>query len=129
MKLLKLLMAVFLFALLISGCRYSFIVPPPEEPGIPPDQEVSFSQNIETIFNDNDNCTKCHYTGNQLPDLTTGNAYNSLNSARYVNKSNPSESLIYTHPNPDSNSSHQKKYTPAQAALVLRWIEEGAQKN
>ncbi len=65
-----------------------------------------------------------------MPDLSTGNAYSSLNSSRYINTSNPESSLIYTHPNPANTSEHsQKKYTEAQAALVLTWITQGAKNN
>lgn len=131
MKLFKILFAVFLVALIFTGCRYSFVVPEqvinPDDPNAP---EVSFASQIETIFNNNNNCTQCHTTGKQLPDLSTGHAYASLNTSRYINTASPDQSLIYTHPNPDNASVHtQKKYTAAQAALVLTWITQGAKNN
>ncbi|HSH19331.1 MAG TPA: hypothetical protein VLA03_02690 [Draconibacterium sp.] len=132
MKILKLLLAVVVVALLFSECKYSFIVPediPVIDPDDPNAPQISFANDIAPIFNANNNCTACHKTGNQMPDLTTENAYKSLNSARYINDNSPEESLIYKHPHPDSGTHSQKKYTAAQAALVLGWIQQGAKNN
>lgn len=132
MKILKLLLAVMVVALLFSECKYSFIVPediPVIDPNDPGAVQVSFATDIAPIFNANNNCTSCHKTGSQIPDLTTDNAFKSLNSSRYINDSSPAESLIYKHPHPDLGSAHQKKYTAAQAVLVLGWIQQGAKNN
>ncbi len=130
MKISKLLLAVVAVLMFFSQCKYDFIVP--EE--VPDDGSdtttvVSFSNDIIPIFNDNDNCTQCHKSGGQTPNLTAGDAYSSINSSRYINKTNPPESLLYKHPNPDENNNHQKKYTQSQANKVLRWIEQGAKNN
>lgn len=130
MKFLRLILVVSVLAFLCTDCRYSFIVPEdvpeinPEDPNAP---QVSFAQEIQPIFTAN--CVSCHTTGKQRPDLSEGNAFNSLNSSRYINDSNPAESLIYQHPHPDSNTHKQKKYTAAQAQLVLTWITQGAKNN
>lgn len=125
MKALKIIFSIALMALIFGGCAYNFIVEEevidPEDPDAP---EVSFSTQIVPIFSAK--CTACHYTGNQMPDLTPDNAYNSLNSSRYVNTSAPETSLIYTKPHPSGN---HMKYSEAEAALVLTWITQGAQNN
>lgn len=134
MKIFKLLLAVVVVALLFSNCKYSFIVPF-EEPDGPdnPDSTVvvSFKDDIIPIWNNGNNCTTsaCHVAGKVRPDLTPDNAFSAINSTRYINSSNPEESLIYTYPHPDTNTHQRKKYNSAQAAKILKWIEEGAKNN
>lgn len=123
MKTLKTLFAVAVVALLFSQCTYDFIAPV-EEPD--PTVEVSFAAEIAPIFSDN-NCTACHGTGARAPELTAANAYSSIVPA-YVNLDTPEESEIYTQPNPANTGSHPK-YSEAQAALVLTWIQQGAKNN
>lgn len=134
MKILKLLLAVFVVALLFSQCKYSFIVPeevpPVVDPGDPDAPQMSFATDIIPIFNSGNYCIACHTTGKQLPDLTAANAYSSLNTSRYINKTTPDQSKIYVHPNPANPGEHtQKKYSAAQAATVLLWIQQGAKNN
>ncbi|SMO43637.1 hypothetical protein SAMN06265379_101799 [Saccharicrinis carchari] len=127
MKILKILFGLVMLMFLFGACKYDFIVPE-EIPVVDPDgSEISFSTDILPIFNNGNNCTACHKTGGQAPDLTSGRAYNALNSARYINTTTPEDSRIYSVPDP--GSSHYKKYTAAQAALVLGWISQGAKNN
>jgi hypothetical protein len=121
----KILLLVIVAAVMASSCKYDWIIPE-EIPDIDPNEEISFSAEIEPIFNSGNNCTACH-NGSQIPDLREGNAFGSLNSTRYINKTTPGESRIYALPHPDGN--HYKKYTGAQAALILAWIEQGAKNN
>lgn len=125
MKTLKIIFSIVIMALIFGACTYDFIV---EEAVIDPDDpdtpDISFSTQIAPIFASK--CTACHYSGNQLPDLTSENAYSSLNTSRYINRSEPASSLIYTKPSPTGN---HVKYTEAEAALVLTWITQGAQNN
>lgn len=132
MKTLKLLFSFLMVVFLISGCTYNFLVPeevPPTDPDNPDTPDISFSADIIPIFTNNNNCTSCHSTGGQRPDLTAENAYASLNSTRYINKSTPEESMIYDYPHPDTDSHKQKKYTEAEAAKILIWINQGAEDN
>lgn len=122
----KILLLVVWAAFAVAGCKYDWIIPE-EVPVIDPDgQEISFSADILPVFNSGNNCTACH-NGSQMPDLREGNAYSSLNSTRYINKTSPEESRIYAIPHPDGG--HYKKYTGTQAALVLAWIQQGAKNN
>lgn len=113
------------FALMIASCQYKFIVEPAP---IPPDPEdtISFSLQIEPIFSE-DGCTACHKTSGQKPDLTAGNAYNSLTTGGYIDAAAPELSKIYVVP--ASDGSHYKKYTSTQALLLLTWIQQGAKNN
>ena len=129
MKIIKILFMVFVVALLFSNCEYNFIVPievPPIDPG--DSTEVSFSEEIIPIFNDGNYCTSCH-GGDVAPDLTPDNAYTSINTPKYINRETPEERLIYTYTHPDTDTHQRKKYNAAQAAKILRWIEEGALNN
>ena len=123
---------VFIFIILMglmSSCQYDTlvkpIIPPPN-----PSETISFSKDILPIFNDNSNCTSCHYTGGQFPDLTYRHAYSSITDLGLVDLSNPKSSIIYQVPNLENNSSHTwKKYTDVQAQYVLQWIKQGALNN
>jgi len=126
MKTLKTFFAVAVVALLFSQCKYDFIVPEEViDPTDPTIEDVSFTAEIEPIFTNLD-CIACHSTGATSPDLTSQNAYSSIVPG-YVNIDNPEGSEIYTKPSP--TGSHPKKYSDAQAALLLTWITQGAQDN
>ncbi len=114
-----------LAVLFISSCQYKWnvepVVPPPD-----PEDTISFSLQVVPIFDDR-GCVGCHNTGGQAPDLTAGNAYQSITSLGLVNMKAPADSKIYYYPLPDGK--HFAKYTSAQAAVVLLWIEQGALNN
>lgn len=118
------LLLVVMASVLVGGCKYDWILPE-EMPDIDPDEPISFSQQILPIFSEK-NCTACH-DGSPAPDLTEANAYSSINTASYINTTTPEESSLYTEPHPDGG--HPVKYSAAQAALILAWIEQGAQNN
>lgn len=132
MKILKLFLMLVLIIFLFSECKYSFIVPEeilvvdPDDPDAP---KLSFAKDILPIFTNGNNCTACHNTGGTSPDLTAGNAYASLNSKRLINTAAPAESKIYQYIEPGTATHTRKKYTAAQAALVLGWIQQGAKDN
>ena len=96
------------------------VVPPPD-----PEDTISFSQEIVPIWTEQ-GCTGCH-NGGTPPDLTPDNAYQSITSMGLVDTADAVSSKIYYYPLPDGN--HFAKYTSAQAALVLGWIEQGALDN
>lgn len=110
--------------LITASCQYKFIVEPVVPPPNPEDT-ISFSLQIEPIFTDI-GCVDCHPSFHK-PDLTPGNAYNSITSEGLVDTTNPEQSILYVHPSPSGD--HYKKYTSADAALVLQWITQGAKNN
>ena len=124
MKKNKIYLLIALLGLVFSACEYDFEA---KEITAPVERDVSFAADIKPIFEEV-GCANCHYAGGakSTPDLTPDNAYSSITSS-YINSTSPENSLIYTKPSPDG--SHFKKYSEEQAALILAWIEQGAQNN
>ena len=120
--------SVFIMMLVLGGCIYDWVVPP-EVPEIPDEVEISFVNEILPIFTTGNNCTSCHRTGGTSPDLSAANAYNQINTAKYINRTQPEESLIYKVPAPNSSTHRHKVYSEQQAALILAWIKHGAKNN
>lgn len=121
MKFLRYTMLIIATIAVFSSCEYDFIVVDQPNPDLP----VKFSEEILPTFSAL-NCIACHNTGGTSPDLTEGNAYNSIVPA-LINTDNPEASEIYAVPSPSGN--HPAKYSPAQAAAVLLWIQQGAENN
>lgn len=122
-KLLKIVLVISV-PLVMFSCYYDeFPEVIEEEIVIPPDQVISFSNDITPIFVDY-NCVQCHFTSGQSPDLTPGKEYNSLVPA-YVTSGDPENSTLYIqlaynfHRNVDATS----------IALIKKWIEDGAENN
>ena len=111
----------------VSSCTYDFIKE--DTTPISPDTQVSFSQQILPIFNNNNNCTSCHKPGGTSPDYTAANAYASIMSNSVVNTAAPASSPLYTFPAPTTSTHTWKKYTATQAQLILLWIQQGAKNN
>jgi len=115
-------LVVLAVIILVSSCQYKWIVEPVVPPPDPEDT-ISFSLEIVPIWGDQ-NCTGCHNGGSTQPDLRPDFAYNSITSLGLVDTADPSASKIYYYPLPEGD--HYAKYTSAQGALVLVWIEQGA---
>ena len=115
---------LILFTVFASSCKYDFILPEV----VVPVTDVSFAEDVAPIFSTADKCTACHKPGVTAPDLTAANAYSQI-MANYVNTAAPEESLIYSYPSPSTSTHNWKKYTAGEAALILQWIEEGAENN
>ena len=81
-----------MFALMIcfSQCTWHEI---PDEPIDV--QDVSFEMDIIPIFNASCNTVGCHNTGGIAPDLSEGNAYESLTDGNYYNVDSPEDSELY----------------------------------
>jgi hypothetical protein len=118
---------LFVFGLLLNACTYDFIAEE-ELPPVDPTVTISFSTQIAPIFT-SEGCIACHKAGSQAPDLTSSNAYNSIKTMNLANTATPESSIIYTKPNPSTTPVHYKKYTAAEAQLVLTWIQQGAKNN
>jgi len=90
-----------------------------DEVVIPPDQEVSFSNDIIPIFISN--CTQCHDNGGIAPNLSASKAYNSLIDGNYINTENPGESKLFK-----KVVSGHGSLSPTEKQLILEWITRGA---
>lgn len=122
-KLLNIVLVISL-PLVMYSCYYNEF-PEEIEVVIPPDQVVSFADDITPIF-ETYNCTECHSpsTLGQSPDLTPGREYNAL-VPTYVSAEDPNNSILYIklavddHENVDATS----------LALIKKWIVDGAENN
>jgi hypothetical protein len=121
MKKRTIFLILIMFSLFVAGCKYDFIIPVEVAPVT---GTVSFATQVTPIFSNN--CISCHKTGGQTPDLTSANAFASI-VPNLVNTTTPGQSLIYSFPGSSSHS--WKGYTAGDAAIVLAWIQQGAQKN
>lgn len=123
MKKRSIFLILIIFSLLTVGCKYDFILPeevPPIDNGGDP---ISFSSQIAPIFAEK--CISCHKPGSTSPDLTATNAYTQI-VPKYINATTPTSSKIYTYP---TSGTHYAKVTATQAALILKWIQEGTKNN
>jgi hypothetical protein len=109
-----------LFALLLVGCKYDFILPEEVAP-IDNTNPISFATQIVPIFAEK--CTSCHNT--QAPVLTAAVAYSQLGST-YVNTASPASSKVYINA---TSGTHYAKVSASQGALILAWITQGAKNN
>jgi hypothetical protein len=133
MKKIGIIFLTSFLALVFTGCVYDFVIPEqvyqynPGGSSGGGSSDISFSKNVETIFNTGNNCTACHKSGGTNPDLTTGKAYASITSL--ISTSSPETSKIYLYPAPTTSTHSHKKYTAAEATTVLNWIKQGAKNN
>ena len=113
--------AVLVLMLSLTGCYYDELqvaaIPDPE----PGDPDISFSTEIQSIFNAND-CMRCHDTG-RAPDLREGFAYAALVPA-YVTPNVPDASLLLT-----TLIDGHRSVNTTDLALIKAWINQGAQNN
>lgn len=116
---------VLVLTVSLVGCTYDQIEPARGE-AIDPDIPTSFATDIQPIFTAK--CISCHPPTANL-DLSEGIAYGQITQSKYMDLGNPSQSLIYTYPNPTSGTHSYRKYTTTEANLLLKWIEEGALDN
>jgi hypothetical protein len=130
MEKIKIFLIITILGLAICSCEYAFV----EEEDLPPiggdddPIEVSFSGDILPIFSSR-GCIECHKPGGESPDLTAANAFQSINSSKYIDTTNPASSLIYSFVAPGASSHVWKQYKAAQAQYILVWIEQGAKNN
>lgn len=114
--------------LLLTGCYKDKTVV--SDTGTEVTKTVSFAGDLTPIFTKNCSLSGCHVTGGKAPDLSTGNAYNSLKIGNYFNTGNPAGSTIMLWLT-------GKKTTQMPVggmnkdinAMVLAWIKQGANNN
>jgi len=105
---------------LLTACEYDFITPAPPIPPPPAGDTISFSQDIQPIFNAK--CIACH-AGSIAPNLKSGLSYSALVPG-YVTAGDPTTSILYTVCKPGgSMASHT---SDAELLLIYRWIYAGA---
>ena len=108
----------------LTGC-YKDIISPETDPDGPP-QAVSFSTDLEPMFNAKCALSGCHGSGGHAPNLTAGSSYSSLVNGGFVNTIVPKSSRVYV-----MISGEMSPYIPSpkDKAKVLDWIRNGAPNN
>lgn len=119
-----LFLALFLGVLLsyTTSCDYDH--PVPEQISL---DSISFSANLIPYFNASCNMSGCHNAGGIPPDLSPENAYQDLLAKNQINLSLPENSKLYK--KVATGGSMEPYSTPAQTAMVLAWIKQGAKNN
>ncbi len=120
-NLLTFLILIVIGSIVIS-CTYDEIKPKKVE--VP--DVVSFSVNVMPIFDGGCNVVGCHSNGGQPPNLTAPNAFVSLTYYGYVDIVEPEASIIYE----KITTGTMKQYaTDQDRAIILKWIQQGAEDN
>jgi len=110
----KLLLSIFLL-LLFSSCLTNVETPIVEEdPTIDPCAEITFSQNVKQIIDNN--CVQCHGSGGNFPNLTT---YNGVSANAALVKS---ETVSRRMPQGTS-------LTNEEISAISCWVDAGALNN
>jgi hypothetical protein len=119
-RLFRLLLLSGTLLIMLTACEYDFIVPAPPKPVPPPDDAISFSQDIQPFFDAK--CISCH-SGSIAPNLLNGQSYTAIVPA-YVTAGDPATSELYTVCKPGgSMASHT---SAEELDLLYRWIYAGA---
>jgi len=109
---------------LIQGCYYDIVQP--IDPNKPP-EFVSFSGDLQPIFDKNCNTSGCH-DGAHAPNLLPKVSYNELIHGGFVNIVLPDQSTIYKVVNSGSMPP-TGKLPPDEIQMVLDWVKLGAPNN
>lgn len=105
----------------ISSCEYEKTEPldPNDLPEV-----VGYSEHIQPLFDAN--CVKCH-GGSTAPDLRPENSYFDLISGNYLDTEAPENSFLYQ--KISGNGSMAPYADDYERALILKWIDQGAEEN
>jgi hypothetical protein len=123
MKKLILLIVTFLGIMTWQSCQYDWINP--VDPDIP--DIVSYSADIQPIFDRSCNNAGCHATGGTSPDLTPANSYADLFAENLIDQATPENSVLYKK---CASGGSMYKYTePGDPEIILKWIQDGALNN
>jgi hypothetical protein len=124
MKKIILLIVTLIGIVAWQSCQYEWVEP--VKTVIP--EVVSFSADIQPIFNEGCNNAGCHAPGGTAPDLTPANAYADLFAMSLVDTVNPEKSILYLKL---AEGGSMKKYAPSGDPddLILEWIKQGAPNN
>jgi len=123
-RLLKYAGLLFFLGTGLSSCYKDVILPTTSQTA--PPQYVSFSSDLQPIFNSNCALSGCHVSGSQHPYLTPDVSYNQLTGGGYVNTVVPEQSILYQEINGDMEV-HIPSATDRQK--IYDWIRNGAPNN
>ncbi|WP_285654932.1 hypothetical protein [Allomuricauda sp. NBRC 101325] len=116
-------LGTLLFLILFSSCYYDH-----PEASTPSDTVVSFSNDVQPIFNAN--CTVCHPSLVPNPNLSEGSSYPTLINDNYIIANDPDGSLLYQRLLGNPSIMPPTGSLPnSQIELIKNWIEQGALNN
>jgi hypothetical protein len=126
----SLLIIVFSLAFITISCEKTTVIYP-KAPQTDTTKKVSFATDVMPVFTNNENCSSCHSPGSDIFSLATReDAWNSIQANNLVNISAPESSKLYDKIIESNPQAHDwKKYTSSEAAIVLKWITQGAKNN
>jgi hypothetical protein len=123
---LKIFLPMIVLVSLITGCYYDVVTP--ADTNAPP-QAVSFSGDLQPIFDLNCNKSGCHDGIAHEPDLTASNSYNSIISGGFVNTTIPTESILYQEVKSGSMPLGGAPLSADDTQKIFDWIRNGAPNN
>ncbi len=118
----KLLIAIIVMGMGMASCTYHTNDFDPSEA---PDN-VSFSDDIISIFDASCNSAGCHNQGGIPPNLTEDAAYVSLFAGSYVEPGNSEGSVLYQSIDGGTMTGYA---TDLERSYIKKWIDEGALNN
>ncbi len=113
--------ATMVMMILVTSCRYDEVLPEVVEL---PDDPVSYALDIQPIFDAK--CISCH-GGGISPNLSFDVSYNELITNDLINTEDPENSLLYLKITNEGDLHIDANNN--ERALLLKWIEEGAENN
>lgn len=114
-------LCLILMTSLNTGCYYNKTPLPPA-----PEGDISYSTDIQPIWNDN--CVACHQSGTGVPlDLEESVSYDNLINDGYIDLEDPAASFLYVKITP--GQSMDQYVNDSQRQVILLWIEQGALNN
>jgi len=121
---------IILFCVILigfSGC-YKDILNPGQDPTAPP-QDVSFSGDLQPIFEGSCSASGCHdAVPAHKPSLTAENAYTAILAGGYINTQVPANSILYGEVK-SGNMPPSGPLKPSDVQKILDWIRNGAKNN
>jgi hypothetical protein len=115
---------LFFLGVTAVSCYQDVIIPPSVQEK--PPQFVSYSSDLQPLWDKNCALSGCHVPGGQVPYLTADVSYDQLVGGGYVNTAKPEESTLWTALN-GIMSSHLPN--PDDKQKVFDWIRNGAPNN
>ncbi len=117
-----LLIAFFVISIGLSSCHRHTVEPIVIDAIT---RTVEFSTEIQPVFDTK--CVSCHTI--TQPVLVSGSAYNSLINGDFINTADPETSSLYVKLNSLQHPSSSGTFSAEELAILLAWIEQGANNN
>jgi hypothetical protein len=109
----------------VTSCTYDEVLPYVPDPTV----EVFFGEDIIPIFDRSCNGAGCHNGSGPVPNLRATVAYDALWSDGYINTAVPEQSELYLWMTNAKGPMPPLGTNATDNALVLQWIQQGAEEN